>query len=95
MSELQRRKAEGTGGKSRPELAQAIRDTTCALESLVPRQAGRTRHSKRGGLVILDVPELSATRQAGVICRRGGWLSPAAAEILQELRTICADDPHN
>jgi LysR family transcriptional regulator of gallate degradation len=47
------------------------------------------------GLVMLDVPELAASRQAGVICRRGGWLSPAAAQILQELRAICAQDPYN
>jgi LysR family transcriptional regulator of gallate degradation len=47
------------------------------------------------GLVMLDIPELAASRQAGVICRRGGWLSPAAAEILQELRAICAQDPYN
>ena len=46
-AELQRRNAEGTGAESRPELDLAIQDAACALESLVPRQAGRTRHSKR------------------------------------------------
>ena len=65
MSELQRRKAEGTGGKSRPELAQAIRDTTCALESLVPRQAGRTRRSKAADAApSLQEPKRKAIRAA-------------------------------
>ena len=49
--ELQRRKAEGTGRESRPELDQAIQDAACALESLVPRQARRTRRSKAADAV--------------------------------------------
>ena len=69
-SELQRRKAEGTGRESRPELDQAIRDAACALQSLVPRQAGRTRHSKRADAVPpLQEPKRKAIRaalQAGV-----------------------------
>ena len=65
MSELQRRKAEGTGGKSRPELDQAIQDTTCALESLVPRQAGRTRRSKAADAApSLQEPKRKAIRAA-------------------------------
>lgn len=67
-SDLQRRKAEGTGGKSRPELDQAIRDAACALESLVPRQAGR--RSKRADAALqLWEPKREAIRaalQAGV-----------------------------
>ena len=69
-SEIQRRKAEGTGGKSRPELDHAIPDTTCARESLVPRQAGRTRRSKRAHAAPpLQEPRCKAIRaalQAGV-----------------------------
>ena len=68
--ELQRRKAEGTGQESRPELDQAIQNAACALESLVPRQAGRTRHSKRAHAAPpLQEPKRKAIRaalQAGV-----------------------------
>jgi hypothetical protein len=63
--ELQRRKALGTGRESRPELDQAIQDAACALESLVPRQAGRTRRSKRAHAVPpLQEPKRKAIRAA-------------------------------
>jgi hypothetical protein len=69
-SELQRRKAESTGRESRPVLDQAIQDAACALESLVPRQAGRTRRSKRAHAApSLQEPKRKAIRaalQAGV-----------------------------
>ena len=68
--ELQRRKAEGTGTESRPELDQAIQDAACALESLVPRQARRTRRSKGADAPPqLQEPKRKAIRaalQAGV-----------------------------
>ncbi len=64
-SELQRRKAESTGRESRPELDQAIQDAACALESLVPRQAGRTRRSKGADAVPpLQEPKRKAIRAA-------------------------------
>ena len=64
-SELQRRKAESTGQESRPELDQAIQDAACALESLVPRQAGRTRRPKRADAVPpLQEPKRKAIRAA-------------------------------
>jgi len=47
------------------------------------------------GLVFLNVPELLASRAAGVITRRNGWLSPAAEAIVTQLSAICAVDPHN
>jgi DNA-binding transcriptional LysR family regulator len=47
------------------------------------------------GLIFLNVPELTASRAAGVITRRTGWLSPAAEAIVIQLSAICADDPHN
>jgi DNA-binding transcriptional LysR family regulator len=47
------------------------------------------------GLTMLDVPSLRASRQAGIISRKGGWLSPPAAAIIQDLEAICAGDPHN
>ena len=69
-AELQRRKAEGTGGKSRPELDHAIQDAACALESLVPRQVGRTRRLKKAHAAPpLQEPKRKAIRaalQAGV-----------------------------
>ena len=69
-SELQRRKASGTGQANWPELDQAIQDAACALESLVPRQAGRTRRSKRAHTAPqLQEPKRKAIRaalQAGV-----------------------------
>ena len=69
-AELQRRKASSTGRESRPELGQAIQDAACALESLVPWQAGRTRRPKRADAVPpLQEPKRKAIRaalQAGV-----------------------------
>ena len=64
-AELQRRKTSGTGRESRPELDQAIREAACALESLAPRQAGRTRHRKRADAVPpLQEPKRKAIRAA-------------------------------
>jgi LysR family transcriptional regulator of gallate degradation len=55
-----------------------------------------TLRSREGeGLTILDVPLLHTTREAGIVTRKGGWLSPAATLIVSELKTICATDPHN
>jgi DNA-binding transcriptional LysR family regulator len=47
------------------------------------------------GLVLLKVPDLTASRAAGVITRRNGWLSPAAEAIVLQLSAICTSDPHN
>lgn len=47
------------------------------------------------GLAFLDIPELRATRDAGLIARAGAWLSPAAEAVIRELRAICAADPRN
>jgi DNA-binding transcriptional LysR family regulator len=46
-------------------------------------------------LVMLDVPALAAQREAGVITRKGGWLNPAAREVIAELAAISAADPMN
>jgi len=53
------------------------------------------QYSEGAGLVMLDVPDLAARRAAGVITRRGAWISPAAQAIIAELRAICEADPHN
>jgi LysR family transcriptional regulator of gallate degradation len=46
------------------------------------------------GLVMLNVAGLALSRDAGVITRKGGWLSPAAAHVIDELKAVCvADEP--
>lgn len=47
------------------------------------------------GLVMLEIPELSAIRSAGVITRKSSWLSPAAEAIVEELVQICEQEPTN
>lgn len=47
------------------------------------------------GLVMLNVPKFAVRRQAGVVTRRGGWLSPAAAHVIDNLAAICAAHPQN
>ncbi len=58
------------GPENQPELNQALRETACALESLIPRQAGRTRCSKAADAApSLQEPKRKAIRaalQAGV-----------------------------
>jgi LysR family transcriptional regulator of gallate degradation len=41
------------------------------------------------------VPDLAASRKAGIVRRRTGWLSPAATAVVEELRRICAAEPRN
>jgi LysR family transcriptional regulator of gallate degradation len=53
------------------------------------------RTAEGEGLVMLKVPALRASRAAGVIARRTGWLSPAANAIITHLTAICAEDPFN
>ncbi len=53
------------------------------------------RSGEGEGLTILDVPLLHTAREAGIVTRKDGWLSPAAMLIVDELKTICAADPHN
>jgi LysR family transcriptional regulator of gallate degradation len=47
------------------------------------------------GLAALDVPNLRASRDAGIIRRRDAWLSPAAQSIIYELKAICREHPRN
>ncbi len=47
------------------------------------------------GLVMLSVPGLMLSREAGIITRRGGWLPPAALHVIEELRIVCAAEPEN
>jgi LysR family transcriptional regulator of gallate degradation len=55
-----------------------------------------TTHQPEGaGLKMLDIPALRTSRGAGIISRRGAWLSPAAQSVITELKAICAADPKN
>jgi LysR family transcriptional regulator of gallate degradation len=47
------------------------------------------------GLVMLNVPRLKVRREAGVVLRRGGWLSPAAEHLIASLTAISRADPRN
>lgn len=51
--------------------------------------------SEAAGLVMLDVPDLASGREAGIVSRKDGWLSPASLALIGELKTICAADPNN
>jgi LysR family transcriptional regulator of gallate degradation len=56
----------------------------------------KTLQTQEGdGLVMLNVPELALSRDAGVITRKGGWVSPAAAEIIDGLKMVCATETGN
>ncbi|CAH1648140.1 MULTISPECIES: LysR substrate-binding domain-containing protein [unclassified Chelatococcus] len=52
-----------------------------------------TREGK--DLVMLDAPDLTVRREAGIVIRRGGWLSPAAQHVADALKAICAAEPEN
>jgi LysR family transcriptional regulator of gallate degradation len=47
------------------------------------------------GLIMLNVPKLRLRREAGIVLRRGGWLSPAAEHLIATLTVICRADPRN
>ena len=49
--------------------------------------------AEAAGLTMLNVPQLRASREAGIISRRGAWLSPATNAIISELKKICAGSP--
>jgi LysR family transcriptional regulator of gallate degradation len=47
------------------------------------------------GLVILPITALTCERDAGIIRRKDSWISPAAAVVIQAIKSISAEDPHN
>jgi DNA-binding transcriptional LysR family regulator len=58
--------------------------------------ASKTVEIEEGsGLVMLDVAKIRAQREAGIVKRRDGWLSPAAQRVIDNLAAICAADPRN
>ena len=44
---------------------------------------------------MLSVPALTVRREAGIVLRRGAFLSPAALHLVERLTTICRADPRN
>ncbi len=64
-AELRRRKDERAGRESQPELDQAVQEAARVLESLVPRQARRTRQVRGADAVsALREPKRKASRAA-------------------------------
>jgi len=58
--------------------------------------ASRTVDIEEGaGLVMLNVPQLRIRREAGIVLRRGGFLSPTAQHLIERLAVICRADPRN
>ena len=56
----------------------------------------KTLQAREGeGLMRLKVPGLTLSREAGIVTRRGGWLSPAALHVIEMLKVICAAEPEN
>jgi LysR family transcriptional regulator of gallate degradation len=56
----------------------------------------RTVASEEGaGLIMLNVAALTVRREAGIVLRRGGFLSPAALHLIDRLTAICRADPRN
>jgi hypothetical protein len=72
-SELQRWKPSGLGRASQSELDQAIQDAVCALENLVPRQAGRTRRSKGADAA----PQLQEPRRKAIRAAHAAGVAPS------------------
>ncbi|MGH6923228.1 MAG: LysR family transcriptional regulator [Propylenella sp.] len=47
------------------------------------------------GLTSLNVAALRSRRDAGIMQRRGAWLSPGAQSVIEELKAICTEWPEN
>lgn len=47
------------------------------------------------GLTMLDLPQLDARREAGLLLRKAGWVSPAMEALIAELKRTCARAPRN
>ncbi|MBR0839965.1 LysR family transcriptional regulator [Bradyrhizobium liaoningense] len=81
-----------------PPPSSVLESGSVALQLNVLRQSdalattvSKTLQTPEGdGLVMLNVPELALTRDAGIITRKDGWVSPAAAGIIDALRAVCA-----
>ena len=65
------------------------------FDALTYTTAGTIKAPGGDGLVRLDIPALRSRRNAGIMQRRGAWLSPAAQAVIAELKAVCADEPEN
>lgn len=83
-----------------PPPKSVLESASVALQLNVLRQSdalastvSKTLDTPEGkGLVMLNVPGLALSRDAGVITRKGGWLSPAASHVIGELKAVCATE---
>jgi LysR family transcriptional regulator of gallate degradation len=66
-----------------------------ASDALTYTTANTVSRPGEPGLTSLNVPALRSRREAGVMQRRGAWLSPGAQSVIDELKTICAEWPEN
>lgn len=66
-----------------------------ASDSLTYTTTNTVASREGAGLTRLDVPALRSRRNAGIMQRRGAWLSPGAQSLIEELKAICAEQPEN
>ncbi|MCY0096860.1 LysR family transcriptional regulator [Hoeflea ulvae] len=101
---LARRKLDGkliSLGKPPPLSAATSSSVTFLLalvrgsDALTYTTASTLETNEGSGLVRLDVPELMTSREAGLIFRRPVLISPAAEFLVEKLRIIARDHPHN
>lgn len=64
-------------------------------DALTYTTAGTIGPPSGDGIVGLNVAALASRRAAGIMRRRGAWLSPAAEAVITELRAICVAEPQN
>lgn len=85
-------------GLPQPDMVIETNSKTFLLEMLRESDAltfagqASAMSSGNDGLTTLRVEGIRAVRQTGIISRRGAWLPPAAAQIVSELKRICADE---
>lgn len=82
-----------------PEQVVETNSKTFMLEMLRESDALTFAASKlsaeQANLTALCVNGMSATRETGIMSRRGTWLSPAASAIISEIKSVCAETHDN
>lgn len=66
-----------------------------STDALTFTVSSTTKMLEARGTAMLTVPEMTVERDAGIITRRDGWLSPAAELTITELRRICSRGRRN
>lgn len=66
-----------------------------STDALTFTVSSTTKMLEAQGTAMLTVPEMTVERDAGIITRRDGWLSPAAELTIAELRRICTRERRN